>query len=184
MIQAYGKSLSKLKVATLYGGQRFETQLEALRAGPQVVVGTPGRVMEHLRRQTVSLDHVLFAVIDEADEMLRMGFLEAVEFVLEALPEDRQIALFSATMPEPIQRVSKRFLNDPVTLHVEAATLTVDHIEQFWIRVPQRRKLEALMRVLNGDPSGATLIFTRTRKGCAEVADGLTAGGIAADANA
>jgi ATP-dependent RNA helicase DeaD len=180
-LRTFAKGLP-IRIVAIYGGAPYPPQLKALRNGATIVVGTPGRVIDHMERGTLVLSAVETLVLDEADEMLRMGFLEAVEFVLEALPEDRQIALFSATMPDPIQRVSKRFLNDPITLHVEAATLTVDHIEQFWIRVPQRRKLEALMRVLNGDPSGATLIFTRTRKGCAEVADGLTAGGIAADA--
>ena len=139
-------------------------------------------MIDHLDRGTLDLSRVEFMVLDEADEMLRMGFLEAVEHVLGALPEDRQIALFSATMPKPIQHVSKQFLNEPATVLVEAGPLSVEHIEQFWIRVPQRHKLDCLLRILQGTPAGATLIFTRTRVGCAEVAEGLQRCGIGADA--
>ena len=180
-LRSFAKGLP-IRVVTIYGGAPYPPQLKALRNGASIVVGTPGRVIDHLDRGTLDLSKVEMLVLDEADEMLRMGFLESVEHVLEALPEDRQIALFSATIPEPIQRVSKRFLHDPVTLQVESRSLSVDHIEQFWIRVPQRRKLDALLRILAADPSGATLIFTRTRKNCAEVADALRARGVAADA--
>ncbi len=171
-----------IRVVAIYGGAPYPPQLKALRNGATIVVGTPGRVIDHMERGTLDLSEVETLVLDEADEMLRMGFIEAVEFVLEALPETRQIALFSATMPPPIKRVSERFLNEPINIQVESTSLSTDHIEQYWMRVPQRRKLDALLRLLHGDPEGSTLIFARTRKGCAEVADGLTKGGIAADA--
>jgi ATP-dependent RNA helicase DeaD len=171
-----------VSIATIYGGASYGPQLKALRNGANIVVGTPGRVIDHLERGTLDLSSVEMLVLDEADEMLQMGFLDSIERVLEALPEKRKIALFSATMPAAIRRVSERFLNDPVTVRVESGPLSVEHIEQYWILVPQRRKLEALLRILQSDPSGATLIFTRTRKGCAEVADGLVRHGVTADA--
>jgi len=180
-LRSFSKGM-KIRVVTIYGGSPYPPQLKALRNGACIVVGTPGRVIDHLDRGSLDLSQIEMFVLDEADEMLRMGFLEPVEHVLEALPDDRQIALFSATMPDPIKRVSKRFLRDPVTLQIETAALSVDHIEQFWLKVPHRRKLDALLRILQTDPGGATLIFARTRKGCAEVTEGLTSRGIAADA--
>jgi len=171
-----------VRVVAVYGGAPYPPQLKALRNGATIVVGTPGRVIDHLERGTLDLSHVEFMVLDEADEMLRMGFLEAVEQLLGALPKQRQIALFSATMPAPIQQVSKQFLNDPVTVQVEAGPLSVEHIEQYWIRVHQRQKLDCLVRILKGSPEGATLVFARTRVGCAELAEGLREFGVAADA--
>jgi len=180
-IRTFAKGLP-VRVVAIYGGAPYPPQLKALRNGACIVVGTPGRVIDHLDRGSLDLSQVETFVLDEADEMLRMGFLEPVEHVLQALPETRQIALFSATMPAPIQKVSKRFLVDPVTIQVESTSLSVDHIDQFWIRAPQRHKINALLRILQSNSHGATLVFTRTRKGCAEVADGLTKRGIAADA--
>ena len=171
-----------IRIVTIYGGAPYPPQLRALRNGANIVVGTPGRVIDHMERGSLDLRDVEMFVLDEADEMLRMGFFEAVQLVFEALPQNRQIALFSATMPKPIQKASERFLRDPKVIKVESSALSTDHIEQFWIRVPQRRKLGALIQILQSDPGGATLIFARTRRGCAEVADGLTKGGVAADA--
>ncbi len=166
----------------VYGGAPYPPQLRALKEGATVVVGTPGRVIDHIERGTLKLNQVELLVLDEADEMLRMGFLEAVETILEALPEQRQVALFSATMPAPIAKVAKRFLVDPINIKVESEALSVDHIEQCWVRVRQHRKLDVLQRILAVDPHEATLIFTRTRRGCAEIADGLSAAGVPADA--
>ena len=180
-MRSFAKDLP-VRVVAIYGGAPYPPQLKALKNGATIVVGTPGRVIDHMERGTLKLNHVEFMALDEADEMLRMGFIEAVEQVLGALPKERQVALFSATMPKPIQRVSKQFLNKPATIEVEGEPLSVDHIEQYWIRVPQRHKLDCLRRILQGDPEGATLIFTRTRLGCAEVAEGLQRCGIAADA--
>ena len=130
---------------------------------------------------TLDLSQIEMFVLDEADEMLRMGFIDEVERVFENLL-DRQVALFSATMPDAIQRVTKRFMSKPTVIEVEATSLSVDHIEQFWIRSPARKKLDDLVRLLLVEPSGYTLIFCRTRRGCAEVADALTKRGVAADA--
>jgi ATP-dependent RNA helicase DeaD len=171
-----------IRIVTIYGGSPYPPQLTALRNGATIVVGTPGRVIDHMERGSLDLSQVEMFVLDEADEMLRMGFLEAVEQVLEQLPDTRQIALFSATMPREIQKVTKRFLKNPQTIAVETSSLTVDHIEQFWIRVPSRKKVDVLVRLLLAEPNGYTLICCRTRRGCAEVTDTLTKRGVAADA--
>ncbi|MEC7242153.1 MAG: DEAD/DEAH box helicase [Myxococcota bacterium] len=181
-LRSYSQAL-KLRMVTIYGGAPYPPQLKALKKGVSIVVGTPGRVLDHLERGSLDLSQVELLVLDEADEMLRMGFIEAVETVLENTPPDRQIALFSATMPKPIARVAERFLNDPQRIQVESEALTVEHISQSWIKAPERHKLNALLRILKTEKDrGGTLIFTRTRSRCAEVADHLIAAGINADA--
>jgi ATP-dependent RNA helicase DeaD len=180
-LRSFAKKLP-IRIVTIYGGAPYPPQLKALRNGATIVVGTPGRVIDHMERGSLDLQNIEMFVLDEADEMLRMGFIEPVEQVLKNLPSDRQIALFSATMPPAIQDVAKRFLTEPETIEVESTSLTVDHIEQYWIRSPARKKLDDLVRLLLADPSGYTLIFCRTRRGCAEVADTLTKRGVAADA--
>ena len=180
-MRSFAKGLP-VRIVTIYGGAPYPPQLKALRNGATIVVGTPGRVIDHIERGTLDLKSVEMFVLDEADEMLRMGFIEAVEQVLETLPAERQIALFSATMPPVIQKVAKRFLSEPETVKVEATSLSTDHIQQFWIRAPARHKPDTLTRLLLAEPSGYTLVFCRTRRGCAEVADGLTKRGVAADA--
>jgi len=175
MLTAYGASMAGLKVATLYGGHPFDSQVNALRAGAQVVVATPGRIMEHLRRHTASLDHLRYAVIDEADEMLRMGFLEDVEWILGESSTDRQTALFSATIPLPVRRVAKRHCKNPK--NIGTGKLTVDTIEQRAIEVPEGAKLDALMRLLDAETIGAALIFARTQQSVAELAGALERAG-------
>lgn len=170
------------QIVTIYGGAPYPPQLRALRAGVPIVVGTPGRVIDHLERGSLDLSRLRLLILDEADEMLRMGFIEDVERVLEAAASDRQIALFSATMPNPIRRVADKHLNDPVVLQVEGGPLTVDHIEQRWLRVPERHKLEALCRILAAEERGATLVFARTRAACAGLTGELERRGIGADA--
>ena len=170
-----------VRLACVYGGAAYYPQLKALKTA-DIVVGTPGRVLDHMRRGTLDLSGLQVLVLDEADEMLRMGFIEDVELVLEAAPNDRQIVLFSATMPDPIKRVADRFLVDAEHLHVEGEALTVDHIDQRWMRVPNKHKLEALLRVLKTEERGASLIFARTRAGCAELCDLLNSHGVRADA--
>jgi len=180
-LRSFAKGLP-VRIVTIYGGSPYPPQLKALRNGATIVVGTPGRVIDHMERGTLNLSQVELFVLDEADEMLRMGFIDEVERVFENLPADRQVALFSATMPSGIQRVTKRFMSNPKVIEVEATSLSVDHIEQFWIRSPARKKLDDLVRLLLVEPSGYTLIFCRTRRGCAEVTDALTKRGVAADA--
>ena len=181
-LRTYARNLTGVKVAAIYGGAAYPPQIKALQSGVSVVVGTPGRVIDHLQRGTLKLDHIEAVVIDEADEMLRMGFIEEVRTILDRIPSSRQVMLFSATMPPAIRNVASEYLTEPVVVQVERAALSVGHIKQFSIVVPQRQKIEALRRVLAGVVTGPTLVFARTRAGCAERADALAKGGVAVDA--
>ena len=172
-------------VLAIYGGTAYGPQVGALRGGVPVVVGTPGRLLDHLDRGTLDLSGVELVVLDEADEMLRMGFIDDVEKLLAATPSSangRQLALFSATMPPPIRAIAERHLHDPKDAQVEERALTVHHIDQRWLRVPGRFKLEALERFLRGEDHGAVLVFARTRAGCAQVSEALLTRGFAVDA--
>ena len=170
-----------VELICVYGGAAYKPQINALRRGVSVVVGTPGRLLDLLERGHLDLSAIETVVVDEADELLRMGFIDDVELLLDATPDSRQVALFSATMPEPIRKVSQRFSN-PVEVEVESRALSVDHITQLWLEVPERNKLDALVRVLDGLVSGTTLVFCRTRVSCAETADTLARRGLAVDA--
>ncbi|NCG18029.1 MAG: DEAD/DEAH box helicase [Rhodobacterales bacterium] len=182
--EALGTFATKLpiRITCIYGGSPYPPQFRALKQGCSIVVGTPGRILDHLNKGTLDLSKIETVVLDEADEMLRMGFIDDVETLLAATPDTRQVVLFSATMPSAIQRVAKRYMNKPEVIQVESSALAVDHIHQRFIRVPQRHKLEALIRVLQGEERGTTLVFARTRKGCAEVADELGKRGLSVDA--
>ncbi len=171
-----------LRIVTIYGGAAYEPQLKALAAGATIVVGTPGRVIDHIERGTLDLAGLQVLVLDEADEMLRMGFVEDVEKVLAQTPASRQIALFSATMPEPLRAIARTHMREPVELSMEERPMSVDHIEQLWLRVPPRFKLDALVRVLRGVVSGSTLVFARTRSFCAQAAEALIERGIDVEA--
>ena len=180
-LRSYAKKLP-LRITCIYGGTSYEPQFRALRDGATVIVATPGRLLDHLDRGSLDLSGLELLVLDEADEMLKMGFIDDVNAVLEASPDNRQVALFSATLPAAIQNVIRAHVADPVRVQVESRALTVDHIEQFGVKVPQRRKMDALVRILMGEARGATLIFARTRRGCAEIADTLAKRGVAAEA--
>jgi len=171
----------RVRFATVYGGAPYPPQVKALKQGASVVVGTPGRLLDLLGSGSLDLSALETFVLDEADEMLRMGFLEDVQRLLEATPAQRQVALFSATMPEPIRQVAMG-LSEPVEIQVEDRALSVGHIQQHWIKVPERHKLDALVRVLRAVGAGATLVFARTRASCAETADALAKRGLAVDA--
>ena len=177
--QTYARFLNGFHVLPVYGGQAIGLQLPHLRRGVHVVVGTPGRVMDHLRRGTLDLDALRTLVLDEADEMLRMGFLEDVEWILEHTPRERQTALFSATMPAEIQRVARRHLADPATIRIESATSTVEATRQRYWEVTGTHKLDALTRILEAEPFDAMLIFVRTKIAAAELAEKLEARGYA-----
>ena len=181
-IHAYGKGLGPLRLLPVYGGQSMEQQVRRLRGGVHLVVGTPGRIMDHLCRGTLSLDTVRTVVLDEADEMLRMGFIEDVEWILSRMPPGRQMALFSATMPPEIRRIAARHLREPESVQVERQTVTVPTVEQRYLNVPERQKLDALTRVLEVEAPDTTLIFVRTRTGAAELRERLQARGYAAEA--
>jgi ATP-dependent RNA helicase DeaD len=169
-------------VAPIYGGQSMQKQINRLRSGLQIVAGTPGRVMDHLRRGTLDLRTVQTIVLDEADEMLRMGFLEDVEWILEQGPPTFQTALFSATMPREIQRVADRFLQEPAVVEIEHKALTVPAVEQRYLTVSEQQKLEALTRILETEETDAVLVFARTKVGAAELAEKLDARGYAVEA--
>ncbi|HEX6898752.1 MAG TPA: DEAD/DEAH box helicase [Thermoanaerobaculia bacterium] len=181
-IHTYSRYLGRVGVLPVYGGQPIQLQLKRLDRGVQVVVGTPGRIMDHLRRGSLRLDAVRFVVLDEADEMLRMGFIEDVEWILAQAPAERQTALFSATVPREIRRIAERHLKDPVAIEIEHKTLTVPAIQQRYLNVSPQQKLDALARILETETTDAVLIFTRTRNAASEVAERLEARGYAAEA--
>jgi len=181
-VHTYGARLGGLRVLPVYGGQSMAQQVRRLRGGVHVVVGTPGRIMDHLRRGTLGFDALRVVVLDEADEMLRMGFLEDVEWILSRLPAGRQTALFSATMPPEIRRIAARHLRSPETVAIAEPTLTVPTVEQRYLNVTERQKLDALARVLEVEAPEATLVFVRTRTGATELAGRLQARGYAAEA--
>jgi ATP-dependent RNA helicase DeaD len=172
---------SDLRILAIYGGAPYPPQLRALRHGVDVVVGTPGRVLDHMQKGTLDLSSLKMLVLDEADEMLRMGFIEDVETVFAAVPDDCKAALFSATMPPPIARIAKAHMTNPLVVQVESKEASSDHIRQVWMRVPQEHKMEGLLRLLRSEDHDAVLIFARTRKGCAEVAAELSRLGFASD---
>ncbi len=179
----YAHHLKNFHVLPIYGGQSMVVQLRQLSRGAQVIVGTPGRVMDHLERESLKLDALKAIVLDEADEMLRMGFIDDVEWILEHTPEDRQTALFSATMPNVIRDVARRHLREPEEIKIRAATATVAKISQRYWLVRGVDKLDALTRILDAEESfDAALVFVRTKLATDELADKLAARGYAAAA--
>lgn len=177
--QHYARHLDNFHVVPLYGGSGYSEQIRSLRRGSQVVVGTPGRLMDHVRKGTLKLGGLKTLVLDEADEMLRMGFIDDVEWVLEQIPDTRQIALFSATMPKEIRRVADRYLKDPKLVKIEVRTLTADSINQRYWLVDGLHKLDALTRMLETEEFGAMIIFVRTKASTEELAGKLLARGYA-----
>jgi ATP-dependent RNA helicase DeaD len=180
----YAKHLGRVRVLPVYGGQSISQQIKHLRSGVQVIVGTPGRVMDHMRRETIDLTTLKMVVLDEADEMLRMGFQEDVEWILGHTPETRQTALFSATMPRQVRRIAEKYLNDPVNIETERKTMTVVNTKQFYVNVSEGQKIDALTRILEADsnPGEAVLIFHRTKIGADQLTEKLQARGYAAEA--
>ena len=178
--QRYASHMRGFHVLPIYGGQDYKIQLRALNRGVHVVVGTPGRVIDHMRKRTLKLDHLKALVLDEADEMLRMGFIDDVEWVLEQTPPTRQIALFSATMPKDIWRIARRHLQDPQEISIKQKTATAETIRQRYWMVSGTHKLDALTRILEAETLDATLIFVRTKIATVELAEKLEARGYAA----
>ncbi len=178
----YASQLKGFHVIPIYGGQEYGGQIRQLKRGVHVVVGTPGRVMDHMRKGTLKLGGLKTLVLDEADEMLRMGFIDDVEWVLEQIPEQRQIALFSATMPTAIRRIAEKYLQDPEQITIKVKTTTAETIRQrFWM-VSGVHKLDALTRILEGEPFEAIIIFVRTKTATIELAEKLEARGYASAA--
>jgi ATP-dependent RNA helicase DeaD len=176
-IQSYARHMKGLHVLPIYGGQSMGIQLRQLERHPQVIVGTPGRVLDHIRRGTLKLGDLKVLVLDEADEMLRMGFIDDVETILKETPETRQVALFSATMPSAIHRVATRYLKDPVEIKIKSLTSTVDTINQRYWQVTGMHKLDALTRILEVETFDAMIIFVRTKNATTELAEKLEARG-------
>jgi len=175
----YASHMKSFHVLPIYGGQEYSGQIRGLKRGSHVVVGTPGRVMDHMRRGTLKLDKLSTLVLDEADEMLRMGFIDDVEWILEQTPKERQIALFSATMPHQIRRIATRYLKDPVEIIIKDKTTTAPTIRQRFWPVSGMHKLDALTRILEAEPFEAMLIFVRTKTATVELSAKLEARGYA-----
>lgn len=178
----YGAHLPEVNVLPIYGGSSYGPQLAGLKRGAQVVVGTPGRVIDHLEKGRLDLSRLDYLVLDEADEMLQMGFAEDVERILAETPEFKQVALFSATMPPAIRKITKKYLHDPVEVTVKAKTATAENISQRYIQVSGHRKMDALTRVLEVEEGDAMIVFVRTKQATEEVAERLKARGFAAAA--
>lgn len=175
------KYLHGIKILPVYGGQDINKQIRSLKGGVQIIVGTPGRVMDHLRRKTIRCDHVHTIVLDEADEMLNMGFREDIETVLEYIPEERQTVLFSATMPKPILDITKKYQTDAVTIKVVKKELTVSNIEQFYYDVKRKDKVDVLTRLLDYHNPKVSIVFCNTKKQVDELSRELSARGYFAE---
>ncbi|MFK8017550.1 MAG: DEAD/DEAH box helicase [Gammaproteobacteria bacterium] len=178
----YSRHMNGVNVLPIYGGQEYGTQLRQLKRGAQIVVGTPGRVMDHMRRNTLKLGGLQALVLDEADEMLRMGFIDEVEWIIEQTPEKRQVALFSATMPRQIERIARKHLREPREISIKARTATAETIRQRYWKVTGVHKLDALTRILEVEDFDAMLIFVRTKTATVQLAEKLEARGYAAAA--
>ena len=176
----YAAHLKGFHVLPIYGGQSYQPQLNALRRGVHVVVGTPGRVIDHMNRGTLKLSGLTLLVLDEADEMLRMGFVDAVESILEQTPPQRQVALFSATLPAPIRRIAAKHLRNPAEITIKSKTTTATNIRQRYWMVSGMHKLDALTRILEAETFDGMLVFTRTKQSTVELAEKLEARGFAA----
>ncbi len=181
-MQTYARHLKGFHVLPIYGGQGMDFQLKQLRRGVHAVVGTPGRIQDHLRRKTLKLGKLQAVVIDEADEMLRMGFIEDVEEILKQMPEEKQVALFSATLPDRIRKVVAHHLSDPVEIKIKTKTATVASVDQRFVEVRGFDKLDALTRILEAEDFDAMLIFVRTRQATSELSEKLEARGLSAAA--
>ncbi|KIH76060.1 ATP-dependent RNA helicase CsdA [Geoalkalibacter ferrihydriticus] len=176
-MQTYARHLKDFHVLPVYGGQNMGQQLRMLARGVQAVVGTPGRIQDHLRRGTLRLDRLIGVVVDEADEMLKMGFIDEVEQILEHTPAHKQVALFSATMPKEVMQVARRQLKDPVEIRIKAKTATVDTIAQRFWQVKGLHKLDALTRILEAEEIEGMIVFVRTKTATVELAEKLEARG-------
>jgi len=175
--EQYGAGLSKLRVLAVYGGAAYQPQLSALRRGVQVIVGTPGRLIDHIKQSAINLEGIHSLVLDEADEMLRMGFIDDVKWVLSQVPAERQVALFSATMPGPIRDIAEKHLRDPKSITVDRSQKSAQTIRQQHIVVSPKHKVEVLCRLLEVESTDGVIVFVKTKLGTVELADRLIARG-------
>ena len=171
-----------IRALPIYGGQDINRQMRSLRTGPQIIVGTPGRLMDHMRRKTIKLNYIGMVVLDEADEMLNMGFLEDIETILKEIPQERQTVLFSATMPKPIQNLARRFLKDPEFISVKTKEMTVPNTEQYYYEVQEKQKFDVLCRLLDIQSPELAIIFGRTKRRVDELFEALNKRGYSAEA--
>ena len=171
----------KVRLLSVYGGQEISRQIRALKNKPQVIVGTPGRILDHINRRTLKLDQVQTLILDEADEMLNMGFIEDINTILESVPPERQTLLFSATMPGPIRKIAERFMKDPVEVKIKSKEMTVENIEQFYVKATEREKFDVLSRILNVHQPELAIIFGRTKRRVDELAHALSIRGYLAE---
>ncbi|HWI50729.1 MAG TPA: DEAD/DEAH box helicase [Symbiobacteriaceae bacterium] len=172
----------RVRELAVYGGSPIDRQIRALRAGVQVVIGTPGRVMDHIERGTLKLDQIRMFILDEADEMLDMGFVEDIESIMSHLPADRQTVCFSATMPDPIVRITRRYMKDPVRVSVAQQEVFAPQIEQAYFEIRERDKVDVLTRIIDHEAVSRGIIFCRTKRGCDDLASALQARGYMAEA--
>ncbi|WP_412922639.1 DEAD/DEAH box helicase [Mesobacillus foraminis] len=171
----------RLGVLAIYGGQDINRQIRALKKGPHIIVGTPGRLLDHINRKTIRLDTVHTVILDEADEMLNMGFIEDIENILAKIPEERQTLLFSATMPGPIQKIAERFMKSPEIIRVKAREMTVPLIEQYYVEVQEKNKFDVLTRLLDIQSPELAIVFGRTKRRVDELAEALNLRGYTAE---
>lgn len=164
---------AKVEVQVVYGGADIQRQIRLLKKGPQVIVGTPGRLLDHIRRGTIKLDHLHTLVLDEADEMLNMGFLEDIEAIIKALPSERQTLMFSATMPDEIKRIGTHFMKDPTHVAIKTKQLTANLIDQYFIKAKEYEKFDIMTRLLDAQTPDLTIVFGRTKRRVDELARGL-----------
>lgn len=174
-------STKRVRVLPIYGGQDIERQIRALKKHPHIIVGTPGRVLDHIQRRTLRLQNVHTVVLDEADEMLNMGFVEDIEAILSHVPTERQTLLFSATMPEPIRRIAERFMNNPELVRVKAKEMTVPNIQQYYIEIQEKKKFDTLTRLLDIQSPELAIVFGRTKRRVDELAEALNLRGYTAE---
>lgn len=170
-----------VKALPIYGGQDINRQIRALKNRPQIIVGTPGRLIDHINRKTIRLQNIQVVVLDEADEMLNMGFIEDIESILKEVPEQRQTLLFSATMPEPIRKIAENFMHDPVQIKVKAKEMTVPNIEQYYIELQEKKKFDVLTRLLDMESPELAIVFGRTKRRVDELSEALNSRGYAAE---
>lgn len=179
-ISSLGKSLG-IKILPVYGGQSIDIQIRALKRRPEIIIGTPGRMLDHLRRATIKLSELNFVVLDEADEMLDMGFFPDIKKIMEFCPENRQTMLFSATLVEEVRKLGQKFMRDPEVIAIKATEVTIPHVQQYYCKVSSNQKIEAICRILDLDQPPVSLIFCRTKKGANTLTGILNSRGYAAD---
>jgi len=170
-----------VRILSVYGGQEIGRQIRALKNRPQIIVGTPGRLLDHINRRTLKLDNVNTLILDEADEMLNMGFIEDIQTIMSSVPETRQTLLFSATMPDAIRRIAEKFMKTPEIVKIKSKEMTVENIEQFYVKSVEREKFDVLSRLLNVQQPELAIIFGRTKRRVDELAKALNIRGYVAE---